>query len=219
MRSIVLLISVLVLLGGPLWQALAGVHEAGPPDDSEKRREQSLIDDHIFGKMEADGIPHAGPATDVEFMRRLYLDLWGQIASVNAIQRFVADTDSNNRNRLIDQLLGLDYLRLRQVVLDLKQNHEDRLTLTDKPVEVRPGIVFETTGGHHPGSGAVRVQTADGVIGILETAFLQRNVDEVRPVGVAENVAACRQAIRRYKEECDVVVAIHDPSNAERFMC
>ena len=103
-------------------------------------------------------------------------------------------------------------------MLDLKQNHEDRLTLTDKPVEVRPGIVFETTGGHHPGSGAVRVQTADGVVGILETAFLQRNVDEVRPVGVAENVAACRQAIRRYKEECDVVVAIHDPSNAERFM-
>ena len=29
---------------------------------------------------------------------------------------------------------------------------EDRIQSVDKPTEVVPGIVFETTGGHHPGS-------------------------------------------------------------------
>lgn len=95
--------------------------------------------------------------------------------------------------------------------------NEDRLHLVNEPTEVAPGIMYETTGGHHPGSAAVRVQTGIGTVGILETAFLQGNIDDVHPVGVAENVAACREAIRRYKRECQVVFADHDPSILQRF--
>ena len=94
---------------------------------------------------------------------------------------------------------------------------EHRLHLVDDPTEVVPGVVYETTGGHHPGSAGVRVKTMLGTVGILETAFLQNNVDKVHPVGVAENVAFCRQAIRRYKRECDIVLADHDPSILRRF--
>ncbi len=94
---------------------------------------------------------------------------------------------------------------------------ENRLCLVDEETEIRPGILFETTGGHHPGSAAVRIPTAQGLVGILETAFLQRNVDEDLPVGVAEDAAACRRAIQRYKRLCDLVVADHDPSLAQRF--
>lgn len=94
---------------------------------------------------------------------------------------------------------------------------EHRLHLVDDPTEVAPGLTFETTGGHHPGSAGVRAQTSLGIVGILETAFLQQNIDEVHPVGVAENVMLCRKAIRQYKQQCEIVLADHDPSILQRF--
>jgi glyoxylase-like metal-dependent hydrolase (beta-lactamase superfamily II) len=94
---------------------------------------------------------------------------------------------------------------------------EQRLTLTDETTEVLDGIYFETTGGHHPGSAAVRVRTSLGIVGILETAFLRENVEQQLPVGVAENVAICREAIRRYQKQCDVLLACHDNTILSRF--
>lgn len=94
---------------------------------------------------------------------------------------------------------------------------EDRLVLTDDPVNVVDGICFETTGGHHPGSAAVKVATPKGQIGILETAFLQENIEKDLPIGIAENVALCRKSIIRYKRECDLVLASHDNTLMQRF--
>ena len=87
-----------------------------------------------------------------------------------------------------------------------------RLHLVDEPVEIRPGLLFETTGGHHPGSAGVQLRTREhGRVGILETAFRRRNVEEGLPVGIAEDAAAARSAIVRYRDECDVVLAGHEP--------
>jgi glyoxylase-like metal-dependent hydrolase (beta-lactamase superfamily II) len=94
---------------------------------------------------------------------------------------------------------------------------EERLHCVDEPTAIAPGIQFETTGGHHPGSAAVQIATQDGVIGLLETAFLERNVEESMPIGIAEDAALCRQVIKRYRRECDQVIALHDPANAGRF--
>lgn len=100
---------------------------------------------------------------------------------------------------------------LRELAID------GRLHVVDAPTEVVPGVVFETTGGHHPGSAGVRVATADGLAGILETAFLQENLDAEIPVGIAEDVAQCRREIKRWKRECDAVLAGHEPSLAARY--
>ena len=70
---------------------------------------ENFIDRHIFGKMEADGIPHAGLCTDEEFVRRIHLDLCGRLPDADNVRSFLADTDPQKRNKLIDQLLGLDY--------------------------------------------------------------------------------------------------------------
>lgn len=94
---------------------------------------------------------------------------------------------------------------------------EDRLVLTDDPIDVADGICFETTGGHHPGSAGVKIATSKGRLGILETAFLQENIVDELPVGVAENVALCRKSIIRYKRECDLVLASHDNTLMQRF--
>lgn len=94
---------------------------------------------------------------------------------------------------------------------------EGRLRLVDSLTEVAPGVTFETTGGHHPGSAAVRITTKDGVVGLVETSFLQADLDRGVPIGIAEDVAACRRTIQRYARECWQAVAIHDPANAVRF--
>lgn len=89
---------------------------------------------------------------------------------------------------------------------------EDRLTFAQEAVEVAPGVIFEPTGGHHPGSAGVRIQTVRGVIGILETAFIQENIERGVPIGIAENAAECRAAIESYRKKCDLVLAGHEPS-------
>lgn len=94
---------------------------------------------------------------------------------------------------------------------------EGRLHSVDGPAPIAPGIRFETTGGHHPGSAGLQISTLAGVTGMLETAFFDRNLAECRPVGIAESAAACRSAIQRYTRECQQVVALHDPANAERY--
>ena len=94
---------------------------------------------------------------------------------------------------------------------------EERLSLVDDPTEVAAGITFETTGGHHPGSAGVKVATSVGVVGILETAFLQKNVDDAHPIGIAENAALCREVIRGYKRDCDLVLADHEPTIIELY--
>ena len=94
---------------------------------------------------------------------------------------------------------------------------EGRLHLVDDPTEIVPGVIFETTGGHHPGSAGLRIRTERGTTGLLETAFVQENLDTATPVGISENIAESRSAIRRYLAECDEVIAIHDTANVERF--
>lgn len=88
---------------------------------------------------------------------------------------------------------------------------EKRLTFARESQEVRPGVWFDPTGGHHPGSAGVRVQTTRGVVGILETAFVQENIEGIVPIGIAENAAQCRDAIRHYRNCCDLVLAGHEP--------
>jgi hypothetical protein len=69
---------------------------------------RNFVDRHIFAKMRAAGVPHALPATDCEFLRRVSLDLTGRIPSTQEIREFVADRDPAKRDKLIDRLLASD---------------------------------------------------------------------------------------------------------------
>lgn len=94
---------------------------------------------------------------------------------------------------------------------------EGRLHVVSEAVEVVPGVIFEPTGGHHPGSAGVRLTTGSRTLGLLETAFFQRNIDELLPIGIAEDAALCRRVIKDYRRSCDEVLAIHDPAHEKRF--
>ncbi|PYS54709.1 MAG: hypothetical protein DMG13_07220 [Acidobacteria bacterium] len=69
---------------------------------------KNFIDEHIFGRIERDRIPHAALAGDEEFLRRAYLDATGLLPPIEKINEFVVDKDPQKRDKLIDALIGSD---------------------------------------------------------------------------------------------------------------
>jgi hypothetical protein len=81
-----------------------------PPGSSthtfDQQNQAGPIDTYIFGAMAAAGVVPAPPTTDYEFIRRVTLDLTGRIPTPAAVTAFVADTTSNKRANLVEQLLA-----------------------------------------------------------------------------------------------------------------
>jgi hypothetical protein len=67
---------------------------------------RNYIDDHIFGKMRDDGVPHAPLASDAEFLRRATLDLTGRIPTAAEAREFLADENPKKRTDLIARLIN-----------------------------------------------------------------------------------------------------------------
>jgi hypothetical protein len=76
---------------------------AAEPDATELA---ALIDRHIEARLEAEHVAPAPLADDVEFLRRVYLDLHGVVPTAEQAARFLADTRPDRRARLVDALLG-----------------------------------------------------------------------------------------------------------------
>ncbi len=66
----------------------------------------NFIDDFIFSKMAADGVPPAPMSSDTEFLRRMMLDLTGRIPAPDKVLEFSASTNASKRTVLIDSLLA-----------------------------------------------------------------------------------------------------------------
>ena len=49
---------------------------------------RNLIVEFIFGKMEQDGVPHAGLSSDEEFFRRIHIDLTGRLPLDDQLRAF-----------------------------------------------------------------------------------------------------------------------------------
>jgi len=67
---------------------------------------RNYIDDHIFERIERNKIPHAGLATDAEFLRRVHVDLTGRLPEPEVIRRFLADKNPEKRDKVIDELVA-----------------------------------------------------------------------------------------------------------------
>ncbi|HZF40845.1 MAG TPA: DUF1549 domain-containing protein [Blastocatellia bacterium] len=66
---------------------------------------RNLIDQHLFGAMTKDNVPHAPLTNDYEFCRRVHLDLTGRIPTPESLKAFVESADPNKRDKLIDELI------------------------------------------------------------------------------------------------------------------
>ena len=65
----------------------------------------NFVDEHIFGVAKKYGIPKAPLDSDLEFLRRVSLDLTGHLPSPERIRSFVVEESSGKRARLVDELL------------------------------------------------------------------------------------------------------------------
>jgi hypothetical protein len=72
------------------------------------RTYHGAIDVEIFGKMAADGVRPTVRSSDAEFLRRVTLDLVGQIPDAAMLAAFVADQHPDKRAWLVDNLLRSD---------------------------------------------------------------------------------------------------------------
>ncbi len=68
-------------------------------------RASNFIDEKIAKKWQELGIDPAGDCTDAEFLRRVSLDLIGQLPTPDEARAFAADTGADKRARLVNQLM------------------------------------------------------------------------------------------------------------------
>ncbi len=66
----------------------------------------NFIDTHVLDKLKSLRLYPSKISTDSEFIRRLSLDLTGTLPKPEAVQRFVADSNSVKRAKLIDGLMA-----------------------------------------------------------------------------------------------------------------
>lgn len=85
--------------GGRL--ASAGARTADPGSIPLK----GFIDEAIFSRLLAAGVPSARLSSDEEFLRRIYLDLTGRIPTLEQYRAFMADSNPRKRSEVIDRLL------------------------------------------------------------------------------------------------------------------
>jgi hypothetical protein len=67
---------------------------------------RDTIDARVAAGWAGAKVQPAGPATDAEFLRRVHLDLVGEVPGYETAVAFLADSDPGKRGKLIDKLLG-----------------------------------------------------------------------------------------------------------------
>ncbi|MFM2093176.1 MAG: hypothetical protein RIS70_300 [Planctomycetota bacterium] len=71
---------------------------------------RNFIDEQVFANLRALGIPPSAPCDDATFLRRVTLDIGGRLPSLEEATAFLASTEPNKRERVIDDLLrSTDY--------------------------------------------------------------------------------------------------------------
>src|SRR5258707_881592 len=81
-------------------------HAANPPAPGFSAR--NFVDTEIFGKMLRAGVIWTSRSGDEEFLRRVSLDLTGQIPDPATVKAFLADSSADKRDRMIDTLITSD---------------------------------------------------------------------------------------------------------------
>ncbi|MEN9553732.1 MAG: hypothetical protein RLZZ232_18 [Planctomycetota bacterium] len=71
-----------------------------------KTPENNYIDTLVHAKLRKLRIIPSEVCTDEEFLRRVYVDITGTMPTLAEYEQFVADTDVNKRDKVVDDLLG-----------------------------------------------------------------------------------------------------------------
>ena len=84
----------------------AAVPVADSPKEAFAFQPRNLIDEATSRKWRDLGLVPSEPSSDSQFIRRIYVDLCGTLPPPDAVQAFVASTDENKHDQLVDDLLA-----------------------------------------------------------------------------------------------------------------
>lgn len=96
-----------------------------------------------------------------------------------------------------------------------ENNHN--LLLLDDQHELLPGILCKWIGVHHRSSMIVEVKTKQGITGISDCAFHFANVEENRPLGIAESIIEAHQAYAYIRNQIKNFVPLYEPLVQTRY--
>jgi hypothetical protein len=89
--------------------------------------------------------------------------------------------------------------------------------LLDDVEEVLPGLVCRWAGVHHRSSILVEVQTASGLAILSDCAFHFANVEQQRPLGIAESIIEAHAVYRDIRARARHFIPLYDPKVQERY--
>src|SRR6185369_5509244 len=69
-------------------------------------RPHNFIDEHILAKLKRLNVPPSEVVDDATFLRRVRLDVTGELPTPQEVREFLADASSDKRTKKVDQLLG-----------------------------------------------------------------------------------------------------------------
>jgi hypothetical protein len=87
-------------------EALAWARRASKSPGKSAIARKSFIDEAIFAKMEADGVASAPLSDDATFLRRVSIDLTGQIPTYDRAAAFIEDPRPYKRIQLVEEILN-----------------------------------------------------------------------------------------------------------------
>ncbi|GAB4138542.1 MAG: DUF1549 and DUF1553 domain-containing protein [Planctomycetaceae bacterium] len=94
-------------------------------------KSDSFIDQSVFKKLKVLGIPPSPVCDDATFLRRVYIDITGTLPTAEEAKKFLANTDPDKRNKVIDKLLDskeyADYFanKWNMVLRNKRRRNED----------------------------------------------------------------------------------------------
>jgi glyoxylase-like metal-dependent hydrolase (beta-lactamase superfamily II) len=83
--------------------------------------------------------------------------------------------------------------------------------------EILPGLVCRWAGVHHRSSMLVEAQTARGLAILSDCAFHFANVEEQRPLGIAESIIEAHAVYRDIRARAQHFIPLYDPKVHERY--
>lgn len=82
--------------------------------------------------------------------------------------------------------------------------------------EILPGLTCKWIGVHHRSSLMIEVNTNSGLVGMSDCAFHYSNVEDGRPLGIAESIIEAHAAYEYIRNQIKIFIPLYDPLVQER---
>lgn len=92
----------------------------------------------------------------------------------------------------------------------------DRIVLVENE-KVVDEIEVKWQGCHHRSSMMIKFLFQGKEVCISDSAFLEENVTQNIPIGIAEDIYECLNAYQEMRKECNIIIPAYDPRNVEKF--